>query len=246
MSPEQATGQQADWRSDIYSLGCILYFMVSGEEPLNDAEFKAFVFSKEEIVPNAISTGDERVDRIIGRMLLREPNNRCALLEPIIRLLEESQDCSAATTNGARLQTSVPSRSIDAVVSPIIPFFDMPGSKEFDVLVFSLALLCISFAGIVIGAYSGDLINMLDGKHHKARYKVAEPASRSGFLTAIKLAPPQALKEGTSVMVSYAGGVHRGSILTSRDGWYEVKFHDTSRTIIDSIWVKADAVTPAQ
>ncbi|MBX9669172.1 MAG: hypothetical protein K2X93_16220 [Candidatus Obscuribacterales bacterium] len=47
-------------------------------------------------------------------------------------------------------------------------------------------------------------------------------------------------------MVSYAGGVHRGSILAYRDGWYEVKFHDTTSTIIDSIWVKADAVTPAQ
>ncbi len=43
MSPEQASGQQADERSDIYSFGCMLYEMVGGRPPFQGDSMMAVI-----------------------------------------------------------------------------------------------------------------------------------------------------------------------------------------------------------
>jgi tetratricopeptide (TPR) repeat protein len=80
MSPEQATGEEADGRSDLWALGAVLYEMVTGR--------RAFAASHEQAVLLAITTSDPtpidnlrpevpaEVQRIIRRCLKREPQER--------------------------------------------------------------------------------------------------------------------------------------------------------------------------
>jgi serine/threonine-protein kinase len=80
LSPEQAQGQPVDGRSDLYSLGCVLYEMVTGRPPfLGDSPVA--VASKqvlEQPVPpsrlNADVTPD--LDAVILRALAKNPANR--------------------------------------------------------------------------------------------------------------------------------------------------------------------------
>jgi eukaryotic-like serine/threonine-protein kinase len=82
MSPEQAMGEQEiDGRSDIYSLGCVLYEMLSGEVPFTGATAQA-IMSKRFLSPvphvKAVRDVPEGIDVLVTRALARAPVDRFA------------------------------------------------------------------------------------------------------------------------------------------------------------------------
>jgi hypothetical protein len=80
MSPEQAAGQPADRRTDIFAVGCVLYEMVAGKRPFEGrsaAEVIAHVLHDD---PAALSTVRADVppdiSRIVHKCLVKEPARR--------------------------------------------------------------------------------------------------------------------------------------------------------------------------
>ncbi len=80
MSPEQASGEQEiDGRSDVYSLGCVLYEMLTGEAPFTGATAQA-IMSKRFLSPvphvKAVRDVPEGIDAVVTRALARAQVDR--------------------------------------------------------------------------------------------------------------------------------------------------------------------------
>jgi non-specific serine/threonine protein kinase len=80
MSPEQFTADEVDGRSDLYSLGCVLFEMLAGEPPFTGATVEALLRMHLTTEPRALSelrpTVPVGLVGVVARALAKDPANR--------------------------------------------------------------------------------------------------------------------------------------------------------------------------
>ena len=132
MSPEQASGQgEIDGRSDLYSLACVLYEMLSGEPPFTGPTAQA-IMAKRFVspVPQVRATRDvaEAVDLAVTRALASTPADRFHTAAEFAETLRAISPESG--TGRHRTQASV-SRSTPAPKAiAVLPLANMSADPE--------------------------------------------------------------------------------------------------------------------
>ena len=107
MSPEQAAGdRELDHRSDLYSLGAVAYYLLTGRPPFSGASAMAVLVAhaRDPVVPpSLVRTGTpEDLERVVSRCLAKDAADRFSDAESLERALGEcacsgdwDQDCAA-------------------------------------------------------------------------------------------------------------------------------------------------------
>jgi len=80
LSPEQASGRPADPRSDLYSLGCVLFEMLAGRPPFTADSAVGLAYRQvhdDPGLPSAWRPGlPARLDQVTARLLAKDPSSR--------------------------------------------------------------------------------------------------------------------------------------------------------------------------
>ena len=119
MSPEQARGEEVDHRTDIWSLGVVLFEMLTAQQPFRGENLLAISGAIQQDAPPALTGDSSSLNGVVSRALHKSQSQRYQAVTDLLGELRSATSSAAPTAS----QSEVPSIAV-------LPFADMSPEKD--------------------------------------------------------------------------------------------------------------------
>jgi serine/threonine protein kinase len=200
-SPEQFRGQAVDARSDLFSMGVVLFEMLTGQPPFAGETFGELAHAVLQGSPPALSGSPAiaAMGRIVHRALSREPQDRYASAEAMAADLR-------ATLQMDGIETKARAHPLRRII--VLPFRMLRPSEDVQFLAYSLPeAITGSLAGLENVVVRSSIVASQYSTEAPDLQKIAKEAEVDVVLTGALLSVGERLRITTQLMEAPSGTV---------------------------------------
>ncbi len=163
MAPEQLMGGKADPRTDVYTLGVVLYEMITGKRPFNAAGLELLTEQLTSEPPPASAHVEvpPEVDQLLARCLMQDVDDRFASAAELSRALDEALLNAPPMVAPPPIAASpVPLRAKTPSTRPVLrtdPIRSLPSSRRLVMIV----MIAVTVAAATLALLYGDVLSRL-------------------------------------------------------------------------------------